>query len=495
MDLFSNLALGFAVALSASALWWCAVGVTLGTLIGVLPGIGPLASIGILLPLTFHLPPTEAIIMLAGIYYGSMYGGSTAAILLNLPGTAGAVVACFDGYPMARNGRGGVALFMTTIASFVGSVIGAFLLAAFTPLIAAAALNFGSPEYFALMLFGLLAASMVGEGSVLRSLAMVVLGLLLGIVGTDINTGMYRFTFGFQELSAGISLVAITTGIFGVSEIIMNVGQIRRGGNEIDISWRAILPTRADWRDSFMPMVRGTGIGAVIGALPGSGSALATFIAYGTEKRVARDPSRFGQGAIEGVTAPEAANNAAAQTAFVPTLSLGIPGDAVVAVMLGALILHGITPGPNLIAENASLFWGLTVSFLIGNVLLVILNIPLIGVWVRILQIPYRYLYPAIIIFISVGVYSLQNSVFDVLLVAIFGLLGVALRLLRFHAAPLLLGMVLGPLLEENLRRSMVLSRGDPTIFVHSPISAVFLGLSALLIVWVVVSALRRRFG
>jgi putative tricarboxylic transport membrane protein len=496
VELFDNLALGFATAFSPEALLYCALGVTLGTFIGVLPGIGPLATIGILLPLTFYLPPTEALIMLAGIYYGSMYGGSTASILLNLPGTAGAAVACLDGYPMTRQGRAGVALFMTTVASFVGSIVGIAVLAAFAPMLARAALNFTSPEYFSLMLLGLVFAALVGEGSQFRSLAMVALGLLLGIVGVDVASGVPRFTFGVWELREGINLVIITTGLFGVAEVMANAGRLQGAMVEArSITWRTMIPTRADLRAGIPAMLRGTGVGSLIGVLPGTGAALSTFIAYAIEKRVARDPSRFGKGAVEGVSAPEAANNSAAQTAFVPTLSLGIPGDAIVAIMLGALIIHGVAPGPRLIVDNPSLFWGLTVSFLIGNMLLVILNLPLIGLWVRMLLVPYRLLYPAIIIFISIGVYSINNSAFDIVLVMLFGAVGYGMRLLHFSPAPLLLGLVLGPLMEQNLRRSLLLSRGDLMVFIERPLSATFLGAAVLLLVAMTGMAIWKRRG
>ncbi|WP_018700359.1 tripartite tricarboxylate transporter permease [Amorphus coralli] len=494
MDLIDNLSLGFSVALSLSALTYCVIGITLGIMIGVLPGIGPLATVGMLLPLTFYAPPTEAIIMLAGIYYGSMYGGSTAAILLNLPGTAGAAVTCLDGHPMARDGRAGVALFATTVSSFFGGLCGILILAGFAPLLAAVALNFGSPEYFALMCLGLLAAALAGDGSPSRALAMIVFGLLLGVVGTDVNSGVRRFIFGFVHLSDGINLVVVTTGLFGIAEVIANAGRINRGGlHKLDLRWRALIPTRDDFRRSMMPALRGTSIGAVLGILPGTGAALSTFVAYAFERRVSKTPERFGKGAIEGVVAPESANNSAAQTAFIPTLSLGIPGDAIVAIMLGALIIHGVVPGPRLIADHPELFWGLTVSFLIGNILLLLLNLPLIGLWVRILAIPYGILYPAILVFICVGVYSISNSAFDVLLAVFFGAVGYGMRLARFPTAPLLLGLVLGPLLEQNLRRSMMLSRGDPMIFVERPISAAILACSVLLVVLFIAGAVRRR--
>lgn len=494
MDLLANLALGLSVALSLSALMYCTLGVTLGMMIGVLPGIGPLATIGMLLPLTYYAAPGDAIIMLAGIYYGSMYGGSTAAILLNLPGTAGSAVACLDGYPMSQKGRAGVALFATTIASFFGGMIGIIILAAFAPVLAKVALSFGSPEYFALMVLGLLAAALVGGKSPTRSLAMVLLGLLLGIVGTDVNSGYQRYTFGIPQLGDGLNLVIVTTGLFGIAEVINNAGRIRRGSvKALDISWRSMLPTREDWRRSVFPAIRGTSVGSILGILPGTGAALSSFISYAIERRVAREPERFGKGAIEGVVAPEAANNAAAQTAFVPTLSLGIPGDAIVAIMLGALIIHGITPGPRLISDQPDLFWGLTVSFLIGNLLLLILNLPLIGVWVRILSIPYGILYPAVLVFICVGVYSINNSVFDVGVAILFGLLGYVMRLFDFSPAPLLLGLVLGPLLEQNMRRSLMLSRGDPSIFFDRPVSATILGVAIALVVFMLASSLLRR--
>ncbi|QJR19632.1 tripartite tricarboxylate transporter permease [Pelagibacterium halotolerans] len=497
MDLLSNLALGFSVALSASSLLYCALGVTLGMFIGVLPGIGPLATVGMLLPLTFYAGPTDAIIMLAGIYYGSMYGGSTASILLNLPGTAGAAVTCLDGYPMARKGRAGVALFATTIASFIGGLVGILILAAFAPVLARIALTFGSPEYFALMTVGLLAAALVGDGSPSRSLAMVLLGLLLGIVGTDVNSGVRRFTGGFSELGDGLNLVIVTTGLFGISEVIANAGRIKSGAvRSLNVTWRSLLPTREDWKRSVAPQIRGTSIGALLGILPGTGAALSTFVAYAVEKRVSPHRQDLGKGAIEGVVAPEAANNAAAQTAFIPTLSLGIPGDAIVAIMLGALIIHGIVPGPRLVVDQPELFWGLTVSFLIGNVMLLILNLPLIGVWVRILSIPYGVLYPAILVFICVGVFSIRNSVFDVVLAIVCGVVGYGLRLMRFSPAPMLLGLVLGPLIETNLRRSLLLSRGDPMVFLERPVSVTVLGFGVALVVyflWSAVALKRKR--
>jgi putative tricarboxylic transport membrane protein len=495
MDLLSNLALGFETAFSLRNLLYCFLGVFLGTLIGVLPGIGSLATIALLLPVTFHLPSDSALIMLAGIYYGSVYGGSTASILLNLPGTPSTAVTCLDGYPMARQGRAGVALFMTTIASFFGASLGIIILTLFAPSIAEFALRFGPSEYFAMMMLGLVAASTLASGSPAKGVAMVVLGLILGMVGTDVNSGALRFTFDIPELSDGFSLVAIAMGLFGVSEVIASIDRMRRGGgvSRARIGFRAMLPTRDDVRRSWFPMLRGTGVGAFFGALPGAGGTIAAFMSYALEKRVSSTPERFGKGAIEGITGPEAANNAACNTAFIPTLTLGIPGDVVMALMLGALMIHGIAPGPQLMVEHPQLFWGLIASFWIGNVLLVILNLPLIGLWVKLLQIPYNVLYPGILLFVCLGVYSVNNSVFDIGLVVFFGALGYLMLLLRFEPAPLVLGFVLGPLMEENLRRAMLLSRGDPLVFVQRPISATLIALTAAIIAWAVWSEMRWR--
>jgi putative tricarboxylic transport membrane protein len=492
MDIANGLLLGLQSALQPVTLLYCFIGVFLGTLIGVLPGIGALATISLLLPVTYHIPPTAAIVMLAGVYYGAQYGGSTASILLNLPGTPSSAVACLDGYPMAKQGRAGVALFMTTIASFVGSMLGILLLVLFSPSIAELGLKFGPAEYFSMMFLGLIAASTLASGSALKGLAMVVFGLLIGTVGTDINSGVSRFDFGTPNLMDGISLVALAMAIFGISEVISTVNIKRDAKANEKITFRSMVPTADDTKRSIMPMLRGTGIGSFFGALPGTGASIASFMSYAVEKKVAKDPSRFGNGAIEGITAPESANNAAAQTAFVPTLSLGIPGDAVMALMLGALIIHGIQPGPLLMTQQPELFWGLIVSFGIGNILLMILNIPLIGLWVSILKIPYRVLYPAILVFISLGVYSVSNNTFDVYLVAVLGILGYILAVLKFEAAPLLLGFVLGPMMEEYLRRALLLSRGDMMTFIERPISAGFIGFAGVLLLWAAFTSLKR---
>jgi len=484
MEMLDNLMLGLGTAAAPATLLYCLLGVTLGMAIGVLPGIGPLTTISLLLPITFHLRPTEALVMLAGVYYGAQYGGSTASILLNLPGTASSAVTCLDGYPMSKQGRAGIALFITTLASFVGSMIGLAILVAFSSSISELGLKFGPAEYFALMLMGLLAASTLAARAPAKGIAMVFLGLLLGMVGTDVNSGVARFTFGLPELSDGINLVVLAMGFFGISEVIASVRGSHGGAPVQSVRLRSMIPTRKDLADSALPTVRGSLIGSFFGALPGTGAVIASFISYAAEKRIAKDPSRFGHGAIEGIAAPEAANNAAAQTAFVPTLSLGIPGDAVMALMLGALIIHGIPPGPALISQQPELFWGLVVSFAIGNLMLLVLNIPLIGVWVSILRIPYRFLFPTVLIFICLGVYSVNNSVFEVALVSLAGAFGYSLSLLRFPPAPMLLGFILGPLMEEYLRRSLLLSDGRLSVFVERPISASLLAVTVAMMIW-----------
>ncbi|MFV0476130.1 MAG: tripartite tricarboxylate transporter permease [Pikeienuella sp.] len=494
MSLLDNLALGFSVALTAKSLGYCLLGVTLGTLVGVLPGLGTLAAIAMLLPLTFKLDPGTALIMLAGIYYGVAYGGSTASILLNLPGTPNTAVTALDGYPMTQNGRAGVALLMTTVASFFGSICGIAALAIGAPMLADIALSFGSPEYFSLLVMGLLAAALLSSGRPFRGVAMVALGLLLGAVGMDPTSGFTRLSFGAPQLFEGFSLVAVVIGLFGLPELIHNAGRIR---NSIvraqDVTFLSMIPTRDDIRRSWGPMIRGTGIGGFFGALPGTGGTVATFVSYAVEKRVNKDPSRFGKGAIEGIMGPEAANNAAIQTAFIPTLTLGIPGDVVMALILATLIIHGIQPGPAVIPEHPEIFWGLAASFLVGNVMLLALNIPLIGVWVRMLAIPYRFLFPVITVLVCIGVYSVGNSVFDVWLVLGFALLGYGFRMLHCQPAPLLLGFILGPMLEEHLRRAMLISRGDATVFLTRPLSATFLGISVALMLAMIWSNHRRK--
>lgn len=498
MDLLSNVMLGLQTALSPTTLMFCFIGVTVGTFVGVLPGVGALAAISLALPMTYYLDPTSALIMLAGIFYGTQYGGSTASILLNLPGSASSAVACLDGNPMAKQGRGGIALFVTTIASFVGSSFAIVLVMAFAPVIAEMAIKFSSVEYFSVMLLGLIAASTLSGGSPLKGLAMVVVGLIFGLVGVDINSGQERFAFGALALSEGFTLVAMAMGLFGVAEILANVG---RPKGEVmvkakDLSLRSMLPSREEWRMMVKPAARGSVIGSIVGALPGTGPSIASFMSYAVEKRIAKDPSRFGKGAIEGITAPESANNASVQAAFIPTLSLGVPGDAVMAVMLGAMMIHGIVPGPLFLTDHPTMFWGLIMSFWVGNLLLLVLNIPLIGVWVRMLSIPYNILYPAILVFVCIGVYSVKNSAFDVYMVLMFGTIGYFMRMFHFPAAPMLLGFILGPMMEEHFRRALLLSRGDFWVFVERPISLTFLLLTVVFLAMsakAVLGHMRRR--
>ena len=496
MEFFQNISLGFSVAFGVTNLFYCFLGVLLGTLVGVIPGLGVLAAISMLFPITFGLEPTTALIMLAGIWYGTTYGGSTASILLNLPGTPANAITCLDGYPMARQGRGAVALFMTTVASFFGASVGIILLTLFTPVIAEYALRFGSPEYFSLMLMGVVAASTISSGSAIKGLAMVVLGIIIGLSGMDSQTSTQRFTFGVLGLLEGISLIALAMGVFGVAEIIMSVRRVNN--SDIDketLKLKAIKPTRDDVRRSWFPMIRGSAMGSFFGTLPGTGPSIAAFLSYAIEKRVSRDPERFGKGAIEGIMAPEAANNAADQTAFIPTLSLGVPGSATMALMLGVLMIHGVAPGPQLISDQPELFWGLIMSFWIGNVLLLILNIPLIGLWVRMLTIPYHILFPAVLTFICIGAYTSGFSNLNVWMVALFGALGYLMRIFGFPGAPLLLGFVLGPLMEEHFRRAMLLSRGDFMTFFERPISGVIMALTGLILVWGVWTSERGKKG
>ncbi len=495
MDVIQNVMGGFVVALSPDNLLYSFIGVFMGNLIGVLPGIGPLAAISMLLPITYTLEPTGALMMLAGIYYGAQYGGATTSILLNLPGVASHAVTCLDGYPMAKQGRGGAALFMAMFASFIGATFGIVLMMFFSPLLVELAFKFGPAEYFAMMLLGLLAASTLAKGSPLKGVAMVVVGLCAGVVGTDVNSGVARFSFDVPELTDGISLVALAMGLFGLSDILANANRMVEGNTvkESKISMRSLRLGKGELKRSWGPIARGTGIGSFFGILPGTGSTIASFISYAVEKKVSKTPERFGHGAIEGIAGPEASNNAAAQTAFIPTMSLGIPGDAVMALMLGALMIHNIQPGPQLITEHADIFWGLIASFWIGNLLLLVLNIPLIGMWVKLLTVPYRLIYPAVLFFICVGVYSTNNNMFDVGTVLVIGLFGYLLMRLSFEPAPLLLGFVLGPMMEENFRRTLLLSRGDMSVFISRPISGAFMALCVLLVAAVAYGRLRNR--
>jgi putative tricarboxylic transport membrane protein len=492
LDILHNLFFGFGVALSLQNLLYCFIGVLVGTLIGVLPGIGPMATIAMLLPMTYNVPPVASLIMLAGIYYGAQYGGSTTSILVNLPGETSSVVTCIDGYQMARQGRAGVALAIAAIGSFAAGTICTMLIALVGPTVADIALKFGSPEYFSLMLVGLVTAAVLAQGDMLKSLAMVFLGLLLGIVGSDVDTGVKRFCFGFFELADGIGFVIIAVGIFAVGEIISNLSEPEER-QVFTSKVGSLYPTLRDLKQSIAPILRGTAFGAFFGILPGTGPSIASFGSYMIEKKISADPSRFGHGAIEGVAGPESANNADAQCKFIPMLTLGIPASGTMALMLGALMIHGITPGPSVMIQQPDLFWGLIASMWIGNLMLVVLNLPLVGLWVSLLKVPYRLLFPAIIMFSAIGIYSANSTSFDVYLGAIFGILGIAWRLLGCSPIPLLLGFVLGPMMEENLRRALQVSEGDPTVFFTRPISLVFLIATVLVLIVMVMPAVRKR--
>ena len=492
MELFNNLIFGFGVALTWQNLWFCFIGCFLGTLIGVLPGIGPLATIAMLLPITFNLSPIPALIMLAGIYYGAQYGGSTTAILVNLPGETAAVVTCIDGYQMARQGRAGPALAIAAIGSFFAGTVCTLIIALFGPPLAEVALKFGAPEYFSLMLMGLVAAAVLAGDNMIKSLAMVVVGLLLGIVGTDVNSGMARYSFGVAELTDGIGFIVIAVGVFAIGEIVQNLGDPEER-KLVSSKITGLMPTLEDLKMSFWPIVRGTGIGAFLGVLPGTGPAIASFSSYMVEKKMAKDPSRFGKGAIEGVAGPESANNADAQCKFIPTLTLGIPASAVMALMLGALTIQGIAPGPQVMTQKPDLFWGLIASMWVGNLMLVLLNLPMVGMWVQLLRVPYRMLFPAIMAFSCIGVYSVNNSAYEVYLTALFGVIGFMWMKLEMPPAPMLLGFVLGPLMEENLRRALLISRGDPTVFFTRPISLGFMIATVLIVVVMVLPGIRAR--
>ena len=492
MTLFSNLALGFGVALTPINLMYCLVGVILGTLIGVLPGIGPVATIAMLLPVTFSLSPITALIMLAGIYYGAQYGGSTSAILVNLPGESSSVVTCLDGYQMARQGRAGVALATAAIGSFFAGCVATLIVAMFAPPLAEVALKFGPSEYFSLMVLGLVAAVVLAHGSVIKAVAMVLLGLLLGLVGTDVNSGVLRFAFGISELADGIGFVTVAMGLFGTAEIITNL-ELKDEREVFTNKVTNMFPTKEDWKRMWKPILRGTFLGSMLGILPGGGALLASFGAYTLEKKVSKYGHEFGKGAIEGVAAPEAANNAGAQTSFIPLLTLGIPSNAVMALMIGAMMIQGIAPGPQVMTEKPQLFWGMIASMWVGNFMLVVLNLPMIGMWIKLLTVPYRILFPSILVFMAIGVYSLSNNPFDVLLMMLFGLLGYIFVKLECEPAPLLLGFILGPLMEENLRRAMLLSRGDPMVFFTKPISGAFLIASIILLVILLLPNIRKK--
>ena len=490
-QLVDNLALGLSTALSLKNLALCFLGCLVGTLIGVLPGVGPIATIAMLLPVTFGIDPTGALIMLAGIYYGAQYGGSTTAILVNIPGEATSVVTTLDGHQMARQGRAGVALGIAAIGSFIAGSIATLVIAALGEPLTKLALLFGPAEYFSLMVMGLVFAVVLARGSLPKAIAMIVLGLLLSTVGTDLETGQERLTFGIAELSDGVDFAVLAMGIFGFAEIIRNLenpetrdvvrGKIGR-----------LLPSKEDFKQSLMPILRGTGLGAILGILPGNGAVLGPFASYTLEKKIAKDPSRFGRGAIEGVAGPESANNAGAQTAFIPLLTLGIPPNAVMALMVGAMTIHGIIPGPQVVTKNPQLFWGMIASMWIGNLMLLIINLPLVGLWVRLLKVPYSLLFPAILLFCCIGIYSINNSASDVMFTAFFGLVGYALLKFGYEPAPLLLGFVLGKLMEEKLRQALILSRGSFATFVERPVSGGLLLVAAVMLAIALLPSIRK---
>lgn len=482
--ILDNVIMGFQTALTLDNLMYSFIGVFVGNLIGVLPGIGALAAISMLLPITYGLDPAGALMMLAGLYYGTSYGGATTTILLNLPGTATHAVVCLDGHPMARQGRAGPALLMAMLGSFIGATIGIIMLTIFGPLLVEVAFQFGPAEYFSLMFLGLLAASTLSSGSPLKGISMVLVGLIFGAVGTDVNTGVARFTFGIPELQDGLALIAVAMGLFGISDVIANANRLGSGSiiSKGRIGLRALRFNKGEFKSSIGTIGRGAGVGSFFGILPGTGGTIASFMSYALEKKVNRNRKNFGKGAIEGVASPESANSSAAITAFIPTLSLGIPGDAVMALMLGAMMIHNIQPGPQLMVEHPTVFWGLIMSFWIGNLILLILNIPLISMWVRMLSIPYRIIYPAVLLFICIGVYSANNNLFDVAVVLFIGIFGYVAARLGYEPAPLLLGLVLGPMVEENFRRALLLSRGDLTVFITRPISGACMLIAAIIV-------------
>jgi putative tricarboxylic transport membrane protein len=491
MELFDNLALGFSVALTWQNLFYAFLGSLIGTMIGVLPGLGPIATIAMLLPATYALPPTAALIMLAGIYYGAQYGGSTTSILVNIPGETASVVTCLDGYQMARRGRAGVALATSGIGSFVAGCFATLVLAAFAAPLAEVAFKFGPAEYFSLMVLGLVGAVVLASGSLVKAVGMIVLGLLLGLIGTDVNSGVARYSFDIPELTDGLGFVGIAMGIFGFSEVIKNVAD--KEDREVFTDGKLELyPSKDDWKRMAMPIVRGTLLGSLLGILPGGGAALASFGAYTLEKKVSKNGHLFGTGMIEGVAAPEAANNAAAQTSFIPLLTLGIPPNPVMALMVGAMTIHNIQPGPQVMTSNPSLFWGLIASMWIGNVMLVVLNLPLIGMWVKLLKIPYRHMYPAIMVFCCIGIYTVNNTTFDIYLTAILGVVGMLFLHLKCEPAPLLLGFILGPMMEENFRRALLLSRGDFSTFFTRGLSLSLLIAAAALVVIVALPSIKK---
>ncbi|MDM0007298.1 tripartite tricarboxylate transporter permease [Variovorax sp. J22G73] len=495
MDLITNLSIGFGVAFTAQNLVYAFVGCLLGTLIGVLPGIGPVATIAMLLPATYALPPVSALIMLAGIYYGAQYGGSTTAILVNLPGESSSVVTVIDGYQMARKGRAGPALAAAGLGSFFAGCVGTLILAAFAPPLTELAFKFGPAEYFSLMILGLIGAVVLASGSLLKAITMILFGLALGLVGTDVNSGVARYSFDIPELTDGIGFIAIAMGVFGYGEIIANLAVPEHEREVFTAKVKGLWPTKQDFKDMTPAVLRGTALGSALGILPGGGALLSAFAAYTIEKKMKLKAGEvpFGKGNIRGVAGPESANNAGAQTSFIPLLTLGIPPNAVMALMVGAMTIHNIQPGPQVMTSNPELFWGLIASMWIGNLMLIVLNLPMIGIWIKLLTIPYKWLFPSIVLFCAVGVYSENNNTFDVWMVAIFGIVGYLFLKLKCEPAPLLLGFILGPMMEENLRRALLLSRGDWSVFVTRPLSAGLLVVAGLLLVIVLLPSVKAK--
>ena len=492
MDFIANLATGFSVALTVTNILYCFAGVLLGTLVGVLPGIGPVTTVAMLLPFSFTLPPESALIMLAGIYYGAQYGGSTTAILVNIPGEASSVVTTIDGHKMAIAGRAGPALGIAALGSFFAGTVATILVFVAAPLLSAIALKFGPAEYFSLMVCGLVAAIVLAHGSVIKAIGMVALGLMFGIVGTDINSGVRRFTFEMHGLADGVEFVALSMAIYGLADIVRNLDRDEAHGAVVQSKIGRVWPSLADIRHCIPAILRGTGLVAILGVLPGGGALLAAFAAYTLEKKVAKKPRHFGEGDIRGVAAPESANNAGAQTSFIPMLTLGIPSNPTMAMMIGAMMIHGISPGPRVMTDRPGLFWGLIASMWLGNLMLVILNLPLVGIWVKLLRVPYRLLYPSIIVFCCIGAYVVNQNLFDIYVMAFFAVFGYVCIKLDCEPAPLILGFVLGPMMEENLRRTLLLSRGDAMVFFQEPISLSFLIVAGGLLLVVALPAIQR---
>jgi putative tricarboxylic transport membrane protein len=494
MEVLLNLQLGFSVALTPTNLMLCFVGALVGTLVGVLPGIGTVATVAMLLPITFGLSPAGGLIMLAGIYYGAQYGGSTTSILVNIPGEASSIMTALDGHQMAKQGRAGAALSIAAIGSFFAGCVATFIIAVVGKPLTAVALEFGPAEYFSLMTLGLVFAVVLASGSIFKALAMVVCGILLSMIGFDIETGDSRMAFNIPDLAEGLGFATVGMGVFGLAEIIRNLDPGTSAGRDIvNEKITGLMPTKEDLKTAAPAICRGTALGSILGVLPGGGTVIASFAAYILEKKIAREPKRFGHGAIEGVAGPESANNAAAQTSFIPLLTLGIPSNAVMALLVGAMMVHGIAPGPQVMLKQPDLIWGMIASMWIGNLMLLIINLPLVGIWVQLLRVPYNLLFPCIVVFCAIGMYSVNNSTFDVMMAALFGVLGYLMIKHSFEPAPLLMGMVLGPLMEENMRRAMLISRGDAFVFVSSPISGTLLALAMTLLIFTLLPMLRKR--